>query len=519
MKLNLKQCAVVAILCMLWFTLVRSADVPCAARAVANNSVLCVCTKDYCDTVTRDEPSEGKYVSYVSSEGGMRFNKSTGSLKCFEETSKYPTLTLDPEIKYQTITGFGGAVTDSAGLNWKNLTDSKLMQHLIDSYCGDSGIQYNMLRVPIGGTDFSTRAYAYNELPENDAALTNFTLAPEDYEYKIPMIKACMAAASAPIQIVSATWSPPAWMKTNNDFRGYSRLKQEYLQTYVDYHYKFIEKYAEEEIPIWGVSISNEPLHGTIGFNTINTLGWSLDYMAEVTRSMSSKFRNSAAYKDIKILALDDQRYTLPLYWTTLISIYPDLVDYFDGVALHWYYNRYVNASTITRVMRDYPDKFVISTEACTGAQPTDVLDVDLGSWSRAEEYFVDIMENLNHNVVGWIDWNLCLNTVGGPKWAGSGVDSPIIINAEAREFYKQPMFYAMGHFSKFVPRGSQRINVSVLGQTNIQHVAFLTPSNTVVVLLYNDGDKTRINIRLGDKEARIKVETKSFTTIEMLNQ
>ncbi|CAD0204506.1 unnamed protein product [Chrysodeixis includens] len=407
MKLNVKLSVVIAILCMLWVTLVKS-DIPCAAREVANRSVLCVCTKDYCDTVTRDVPVAGKYVSYVSSEDGLRFNKSSADLRSYDGTSSGATLILDPETKYQTINGFGGAVTDSAAINWKNLSDPTLMQHLIDSYCGDSGIQYNMLRVPIGGTDFSVRGYTYNDLPVDDAALSNFTLAYEDYEYKIPMIKACMAAASAPVHIVSATWSPPAWMKTNNALRGYSRLRKEYLQTYVDYHYKFMEKYAAENISVWSVSISNEPIDGTSGYDKINTLGWSYDYMAEVAQRMATTFRNST-FKDVKILAADDQRYTLNIYWTTLVLLYPDVVDYFDGVAIHWYLNKVTPASTVTAIMKDYPDKFVISTEACNGALFTDTI-VDLGSWSRAEDYFVDILENLNTNLIGWIDWNMCLN-------------------------------------------------------------------------------------------------------------
>lgn len=78
-------------------------------------------------------------------------------------------------------------------------------------------------------------------------------------------------------------------------------------------------------------------------------------------------------------------------------------------------------------------------------------------------EYFNGFLQsqNLNSNFVGWVDWNLCLNRQGGPTWVGNFVDSPIIVDAKKKEFYKQPMFYAMGHFSKFLPRGSQRIQMS----------------------------------------------------------
>ncbi|KAH9645566.1 hypothetical protein HF086_005215 [Spodoptera exigua] len=282
------------------------------------------------------------------------------------------------------------------------------------SYCGDSGIQYNMLRVPIGGTDFSTHGYAYNELPENDVTLSNFTLAYEDYEYKIPMIKACMKAASAPIHIVSATWSPPIWMKTNDAYSGHSKLRKEYRQTYADYHYKFLEHYAAEGIPVWGVSISNEPLHASVNYipAKINNMGWTLDEMSEyVMENLGPTLRgNNSNFKHVKIIAGDDLRFTITLFWNT----------------------------------------------------------------------------NLGNDVIGWLDWNMCLNTEGKPSYIGSSVDSPILVNAEEGEFYKQPMFYAIGHFSKFVPRGSRRI---------------------------------RVNVDCGDKEAELIINANSITTVEMLNK
>jgi hypothetical protein len=88
------------------------------------------------------------------------------------------------------------------------------------------------------------------------------------------------------------------------------------------------------------------------------------------------------------------------------------------------------------------------------------------------------------------MDWNLCVNAQGGPTWARNYVDSPVIVYPEQQEFIKQPMFYAVGHFSKFIPRGSRRIAVTeqkpVL-YSSIDNVAFLTPANTIVAVLYNE--------------------------------
>lgn len=77
--------------------------------------------------------------------------------------------------------------------------------------------------------------------------------------------------------------------------------------------------------------------------------------------------------------------------------------------------------------------------------------EVKLGSWSRAEDYANSIIDNLSHWVTGWIDSNMALDLQGGPNWLNRFVDSPIIVNASANAFYKQPTFYVMGHFSTLV--------------------------------------------------------------------
>ena len=87
----------------------------------------------------------------------------------------------------------------------------------------------------------------------------------------------------------------------------------------------------------------------------------------------------------------------------------------------------------------------------------------------------------------GWIDWNMALDTEGGPNWAENQVDSPIIVNAEEDEFYKQPMFYATGHFSRFLPPGSRSVgllNKEALGR--VDSLAFLNPDNDVVAIFIN---------------------------------
>lgn len=91
----------------------------------------------------------------------------------------------------------------------------------------------------------------------------------------------------------------------------------------------------------------------------------------------------------------------------------------------------------------------------------------------------------MNHWSVGWVDWNMALNLQGGPTYASNFCDSPILVNATAQEFYKQPMFYGLGHFSKFVPPDSHRIH-SITSDANVLLIAFRRPDDGIALVVMN---------------------------------
>ncbi|CAG9104406.1 unnamed protein product [Plutella xylostella] len=381
------------------------ADNPCNRRYIQGESVVCVCNFTYCDDLVRDEPAKGTFITYTSSKDGLRFKKKVGFVQKSKTTLEDQDpesecredlhhMTVELETRFQSIEGFGGAVTDSAGINWLKLTDDFLRAQLIESYFGSSGIEYTFIRTPIGGCDFSTRPYAFNELPENDTMLTNFTLAPEDFQYKIPMIQACMKAASAPVKVVATTWSPPRWMKTRDAWGGYSRLRPQYLQTYADYHLKFIEKYAEQGIPMWAITTTNEPMNGLVPLLKINSMGWTPGLMAKyIAEHLGPTIRNSS-FNSTKILAVDDQRYTIPFWFNRAASDNPEVLKYVDGVGVHWYGDFLTPAAVLKEVYKKHPDKFLLGTEASAGYLPYDK-SVILGSWRRAEDYVSNIIERI----------------------------------------------------------------------------------------------------------------------------
>ena len=159
-----------------------------------------------------------------------------------------------------------------------------------------------------------------------------------------------------------------------------------------------------------------------------------------------------------------------------------------------------------------YPDKFVLATEACNGFIPYVDQGPKLGDWNRGERYAFDILNDLNAFAVGWTDWNIALDLSGGPNWAKNVVDAPILIDTEAGDtFYKNPMYYYLGHFSKFIKPGSVRIAVESTANiisAPMETTAFLTPVGEVIVVV--------LNRDIAGHEYNIEVEGRGFINVEV---
>lgn len=162
----------------------------------------------------------------------------------------------------QNIIGWGGAFTDSSGINLYSLPKS-LQEKLVESYFGETGLKYNIGRVPIGGTDFSTRAYSYDDTEVTDYELKHWALATEDLEYKIPFIKKASEVANKTgvvLKLIASPWSPPRWMKTNNGWiRGALIEDDRIYESYTNYLMKFFDAYEKHQINFWGATVQNEP--------------------------------------------------------------------------------------------------------------------------------------------------------------------------------------------------------------------------------------------------------------------
>lgn len=491
----------------------------CVQRSFGEDSVVCVCNSTYCDTISEPKIQQNQVLWYTSTQDGKRMQSSVINFATINETENDLVLTVDSSQKYQTIQGFGGAMTDAAALNIRSLSN-ETQQILLQSYFGSTGIGYTFARIPIAGTDFSTRPYTYDDVP-GDITLSQFKLVEED-DYKIEYLHNIKNIMPNPdrLKIFTTAWTAPAWMKYSSSIT-WGSLRREYYQLYADYIKKFFDAYKKRGIDIWAMTPGNEPLDGFIPVFPFNAMAWTPEASAIWATEFLAPTLSNAGY-DLVYMAMDDQRFEIPWY-TDIMFKNPRAKELFSGTAVHWYSDKLFSPLRLSQLHDKYPDKFILMSEACTGSSIFDFRKVILGSWKRGQDYALDIIENLSHWVVGWIDWNLALNEKGAPNWAKNFVDSPIIVMPESDEFYKQPMFYAISHFSKFVPRNSYRILSTGLEDCgNIKAVAFLTPEQQIVVVAVNKASSP-VGVTMKDKNTNstinLHLPANSFNTLLYLAQ
>lgn len=491
------------------FSACAGQDLGCIAKDFGQGSTVCVCNATYCDEIGPiEKPPPGQYVVYTSAKEGERFQidggtvSETGSLH--REQDEGTTITIHRNEQLQTVLGFGGAFTDAAAINIAALS-ADTQNQLLRAYFSDQGIEYTLGRVPIGGCDFSTRGYTYDDDHDGDFNLTFFELATEDLDYKIPLVQRVQDTFGRPTKMFASAWTAPAWMKTNDDLTGKGTLKGEpggqYYQTWADYYVRFLEEYEKHNVTFWGVTSQNEPSDGdTPGF-AFNCMGFTADTLGTFIGANLGPTLEEAGYGNLQLMMLDDQRPIMHDWATKILSNDSLASRYVSGIAFHWYWDWLAGPDVIVRTHDDFPEVFILGTEACEGAAPIRN-HVVLGSWDRAENYAGDIIEDLAHWVVGWTDWNLALDQEGGPNWTGNFVDSPIIVDAQNDQFYKQPMFYALGHVSKFVAPGSVILNsTSSNVDGTIHHVVAERPDQATVLVLLNRSDNST-ELTIDDQDA-----------------
>ncbi|NP_001039886.1 glucosylceramidase [Bos indicus x Bos taurus] len=464
---------------------------PCSPKSFGYSSVVCVCNGTYCDSLDPlTLPDPGTFSRFESTRSGRRMELSLGTIQA-NRTGTGLLLTLQPDQKFQKVKGFGGAMTDAAALNILALSPAA-RNLLLKSYFSEEGIEYNIIRVPMASCDFSIRTYTYDDSPD-DFQLLNFSLPEEDVKLKIPLIHQALELANRSVSLFASPWTSPTWLKTNGAVNGKGTLKGQagdlYHKTWARYFVKFLDAYAEHKLRFWAVTAENEPTAGLLTGYPFQCLGFTPEHQRDfIARDLGPILANST-HRDVRLLMLDDQRLLLPR-WAQVVLADPEAAKYVHGIAVHWYLDFLAPAkATLGETHRLFPNTMLFASEACVGSKFWEQ-SVRLGSWDRGMRYSHSIITNLLYHVVGWTDWNLALNPEGGPNWVRNFVDSPIIVDIAKDTFYKQPMFYHLGHFSKFIPEGSQRVGLVASKKSDLDTVALLRPDGSAVAVVLNRSSK-----------------------------
>lgn len=459
-----KSMSVLLLLVGLLFSLSDAAQyAPCQESTVYPNT--CECTDDYCDEIAPvGVLSAGEVAVYQSSPLPLhhRLNRTVSAYFTNTGDNKKGSgilIQVDTSRTFQRIVGFGGALTDAVAINF-NMMDSAIQKHILASYYGDNGLQYTLGRIPIASCDFSTHSYSYDDY-NNDYNMSLFSI-DMDKDFKLPFIQQVLSTSSRDITLFGSPWSGPAWMKNNNNSVG-GQLNgvpgDATHKAYAKYLSLFVTAYKQAGVNIWAITTQNEPTEN---------VPWDSMYFDANTQAAFFKLDFGPIFRqdhpDVLIMAFDDQRAQLFDWAQTLLND-PEVAEYVDGLAMHWYSDMediYNNFDKMNQTHNAFPQKFILATEACTGYTGSS-LGVSMGNWTRGQIYAHDVINDLENWSVGWTDWNILLNMQGGPNHAYNYIDSPMIVDTDKKNIlYKQPMFYHLGHFSKFITAGSVRVASSV---------------------------------------------------------
>lgn len=386
---------------------------------------------------------------------------------------------VDPSKTFQTYMGIGAALTDASAETYAKLPLNKQQEFMEAHFDKKRGIGYTVARTNINSCDFSSDNYTY--VKDGDKDLNSFNIE-HDRKYKIPFIKQAMAAAGGKLTLFASPWSPPAWMKDNNDMLHGGKLKPAYYNSWARYYTKFIRAYEQEGIPIWGISVQNEPMA---------TQRWeSCIYTAEEERDFLKNHLGPVMKKeglgDKKIIVWDHNRDLIYQRAQTYFSD-PEAAQYIWGIGFHWYEDwsggtpMYDN---MRRVHESFPDKNIFFTEGC--AESFDPKRYN--AWSLGEEYARSMINDFNNGMVGFTDWNILLDENGGPNHAKNFCFAPVHGDLRTGQLIYTNAYYYIGHFSKFIDLGARRISAAA-SRSQLLTTAFRNPDGKTVVVVMNQSD------------------------------
>ena len=409
------------------------------------------------------------------------------------------TITVNDVVKYQQIDGFGASLTDSsAWLLWNKLSEGQRKAALQMLFSREKGIGLSVLRQPMGASDFALEDYSYDDMPrgETDPELKHFSI-DHDRAYIIPILRDAFAL-NPQLKIIASPWSPPGWMKTSGSMIQGALLPSAYAPL-ANYFVKFVQAYEAVGIPVYAVTIQNEPLNIP---NDYPGLGMTAGEQTVFLRDhLGPAFRDAGIKTKIMIF---DHNWDLIQFPITVLNDATAAASA-TGTAIHCYGG---SVTAQAELHNRFPDKDIWLTE-CSG-----------GEWQKGK-----LLEQQVRLIIGatrnWaksvVLWNLALNQNHEPYLGGCTTCRGVITvddSASPLRVIETVDFTALGHASKYVQPGAYRIESNSFGEGSLEDVAFKNPDGSIVLVVLNGSNgPATFNIGWKDKYASYRLAASSVAT------
>ena len=412
---------------------------------------------------------------------------------------------VNPQKTFQTFLGIGGAITDASAEVFAKLPAAKQQELLTAYYDRTKGIGYTLARTSIHSCDFSSGSYTY--IKEGDKELKSFSI-DHDKQFRIPLIKQALKTAGGTLMLYASPWSPPAFMKDNKNMLKGGKLLPEFYKSWAMYFTKFIKAYEAEGIPVWGVTVQNEPMA---------TQRWeSCIFTAEEERDFLKLFlgptMEQQGLKEKKIVVWDHNR-DLMNQRVNVIYGDADAAKYAWGSGFHWY-ETWAGGKpmfdNVKAVNESYPDKKILFTEGCVESFNPEHYQY----WPNAERYANSMINDFNNGTVGWTDWNILLDERGGPNHVDNFCFAPVHANTVTGEVIYTPSYYYIGHFSKFIRPNAKRIS-TVSSRSQLLSTSFMNVDGTIATVVMNQTDAPILyRLVVGSNSASQTIPARGIQTV-----
>ena len=467
------------------------------------------------DTDPVETVEDGAAAWTTTFDKSRAFQKSTIAFGKAATMSPYAVRFTSTE--YQSVDGFGLAVTQASCYVLLKMTQQDRTKILKEMFSPTEGAGSSLIRVCIGGSDFSMSEYTWCDTE----GISNFKIHDSEYQYLFPILDE-IYAINPDVQIIGSPWSCPRWMKMDvagngNAFNSWTsgRLNPKYYADYAQYFVGWIQAMEKRGYKVLAVTLQNEPLnHG----NSMSLyMPW--EDQRDFVKVVGPAFKSNGI--KAKILLFDhnynydnqagQKEYPLQIYKDSEAS------KYAAGSAWHNYGG---SVSELDKIHDSAPDKDIYFTEASIGqwnyGQP------GRGFASLFEEDFRDIfLGTLSRYGKGVTLWNMALDDEGKPYRPGGCPTcyGAISINHNGWTYAgadRKSHWYDVLHASVAVKPGAVRIGTDGFTKNGMTYLAFRNTDGSYGVLILNsNSDDQQLVFATDAHSVPVNVPGKSVVSLK----